>query len=31
MKPKANIVAQKLVNLYRQEHVILGGLPTGDG
>ena len=25
MKPKANIVAQKLVNLYRQEHVILGG------
>lgn len=25
MKPKANLVAQKLVNLYRQEHVILGG------
>ncbi|MBP9999375.1 MAG: hypothetical protein KBT14_01620 [Proteobacteria bacterium] len=25
MKPKANIIAQKLVNLYRQEHVILGG------
>lgn len=25
MKPKANIVAQKLVNLYRQEHVIIGG------
>lgn len=25
MKPKANLIAQKLVNLYRQEHVILGG------
>ena len=25
MKPKANLTAQKLVNLYRQEHVILGG------
>ncbi len=25
MKPKANLVAQRLVNLYRQEHVILGG------
>ena len=25
MKPKANIIAQRLVNLYRQEHVILGG------
>ena len=25
MKPKANLIAQRLVNLYRQEHVILGG------
>lgn len=25
MKPKASIVAQKLLNLYRQEHVIFGG------
>ena len=25
MKPKANLIAQKLVNLYRQEHVIVGG------
>ncbi len=25
MKQKSNIIAQKLVNLYRQEHVILGG------
>ncbi len=25
MKQKANLIAQKLVNLYRQEHVILGG------
>lgn len=25
MKPKANLIAQKLVNLYRQEHVIIGG------
>lgn len=25
MKQKANLVAQKLVNLYRQEHVIVGG------
>jgi len=25
MKPKANLTAQKLVNLYRQEHVIVGG------
>ena len=28
MKPKANLVAQRLVNLYRQEHVILGGWAT---
>lgn len=25
MKPKASVVAQKLLNLYRQEHVIIGG------
>lgn len=25
MKPKASIVAQKLLNLYRQSHVIIGG------
>lgn len=25
MKPKASVVAQKLLNLYRQEHVIFGG------
>ena len=25
MKPKANLIAQRLVNLYRQEHVILVG------
>lgn len=25
MKPRANIVAQRLINLYRQEHVITGG------
>lgn len=25
MKPKANLIAQRLVNLYRQEHVIMGG------
>ena len=25
MKPTANLIAQRLVNLYRQEHVILGG------
>ena len=25
MKPKSNIIAQKLINLYRQEHVITGG------
>ena len=25
MKPKASVVAQKLINLYRQAHVIIGG------
>ena len=25
MKPKASVVAQKLLNLYRQAHVIIGG------
>lgn len=25
MKPRANVIAQKLLNLYRQEHVIIGG------
>ena len=25
MKAKASVVAQKLLNLYRQEHVIVGG------
>ncbi len=28
MKPKANMIAQKLLNLYRQEHVIIGGWAT---
>ena len=28
MKPKSNLIAQKLVNLYRQEHVIIGGWAT---
>ena len=25
MKPKASVVAQKMINLYRQQHVIFGG------
>ena len=28
MKPKSSLIAQKLVNLYRQEHVIIGGWAT---
>ena len=28
MKPKASVVAQKLLNLYRQAHVIIGGWPV---
>ena len=28
MKPRASVVAQKLLNLYRQAHVIIGGWPV---
>ena len=30
MKPKASVVAQQMINLYRQQHVIVGGWGAGN-